>query len=283
MENPTPETSQPEPISLPPLPEQEPHSQPKKYVPRRSDDIVISKTTLYYLLVATIFFVAGFFVAWVVFNLRSDDIRTTASNAAREAVTTAIADLSGGAAAAPTPIPRQDITVSNTMPAWGPNDAKVTIVEFSDFQCPYCESFYTHTYTKLKQTYGDKIRFVYRHYPLYQIHPDAEPAANAAECAKEQGKFWEYHDILFSNQSDLSRDALIKYASTVKVQNTDQFTKCIDSKKYQSVIDADQQAGDGYAVTGTPTFFVNGNMLVGAQPYEVFVKAIDTELKAASQ
>src|SRR5260221_10425 len=136
------------------------------------------------------------------------------------------------------------------MPSWGPADARVTVVEFSDFQCPYCESFYTNTYSKLKQTYGDKIHFVYRHYPLPQ-HQDAEPAANAAECAKEQGKFWEYHDVLFSNQNNLSHDAFIEYANLVKVGNVDQFTKCIDSKKYQSVIDADQQAGNDYFVSGT--------------------------------
>src|SRR5258708_30098557 len=113
MENPNPESSPPEPIQLPTEPPLEPLVQPKKYVRRRSDEIVISKTTLYYFLIAGVFFAAGFFSAWVMYNLRSDDIRTTASNAARQAVTTAIAYLSGVAAATATPIPRQNITISN--------------------------------------------------------------------------------------------------------------------------------------------------------------------------
>jgi protein-disulfide isomerase len=282
MDNQSPEISQTpplEPINLP-----SPQPEVKKFVPRKSDDIVISMTTLNYAIIAILFFALGFALSWIVFNMRGDDIRTTASNAAREAVTTAIADLSAGGggapAATPTSIPRQTISVSPSMPAWGPSDAKVTVVEFSDFQCPYCESFYTRTYAKLKQNYGDKIRFVFRHYPLYQIHPDAMSSANASECAKEQGKFWEYHDLLFSNQANLSRDALIKYATTAKVENIDQFTQCLDTKKYQSVVDSDQLAGDGYFVTGTPTFFVNGNILVGSQPYEAFVAAIEKELKA---
>ncbi|MEP7289469.1 MAG: DsbA family protein [Chloroflexota bacterium] len=279
MNNPTSENATPESIRLPEKPIHE---------DRPGDVVVISQATLYYGLTAILFFVAGFAIAWVVFATRADDIKAVASSAAREAVSTAIAGMavSGNGAVQqvqPTPIGRQTINVSNTMPAWGPADAKVTLVEFSDFQCPYCELWFQRVYPKLKQNYGDKIHFVYRHFPLgAPMHPDSEPAALAAECAKEQNKFWEYHDVLFSNQSDLSRGALIKYAGDVKVGNVDQFTKCFDTQKFKQIVDSDFNEGAGYSVNGTPTFFINGNILVGAQDYSVFASMIDKELQSAS-
>ena len=252
---------------------------------RRSGDLVVPQGILYYLIVAILFFGAGFVVSWLVFTLAGQDqIKKAASEAASGAVGTAIAELaSGNVAAGPTPtvIPRQNISLSDRMPSWGSPSAKVTLVEFSDFQCPYCDSFFQRTYPKLRETYGSRIRFVFRHFPLTSIHPDAEPASLAAECAKEQGKFWEYHDTLFSNQRNLSKEALVKYASDVKVSNIDQFTQCFTSRKYQQVVDQDMQDGATHFVNATPTFFVNGVMLVGAQPFEVFQQVIEQELRQA--
>jgi protein-disulfide isomerase len=272
MDNPTPESNvpQPEPIKMPSEPPQE---------TRRDDILVINQTTLYMFLTAIVFFAAGFIVAWLTFQTRADDIRSTASGAAREAIRTAIAEL--GNAPTPTTLPRQDVKFSDTMPSWGPADAKVTIVEFSDLQCPFCESFYNRAYQQIKNNYGDKIHFVFRHFPIPSLHPDAENASYAAECAKEQGRFWEFHNVvLSSNGSNLSRDGLIEHARTAQVANMDQFTQCLDTQKYKAVVQEDVKAGEGYYVNGTPTFFINGDILVGAQSYEVFKAKIDSELQS---
>ncbi|MBI4019830.1 MAG: DsbA family protein, partial [Candidatus Aenigmarchaeota archaeon] len=166
-------------------------------------------------------------------------------------------------------------------PAVGPADAKVTVIEFSDFQCPFCGRFYTQTLPQIKQNYVDtgKIRFVYRDFPLESIHPNARPAANAAECADEQGKFWEYHNKLFENQGSLS-DAYYKQAASELGLDMEQFNSCYDSKKYDAEVSKDFQDGASAGVTGTPTVFVNGRAIVGAQPYATFQAAIDQALAA---
>ena len=205
--------------------------------PAAGDVIVINQATLYYFLTGILFFIAGFAVAWIVFSSRAEDMKSIASNSAQQALDSAFATLQIQAAGAtPTSVPHQDIKFDPTSPTWGPASAKVTVVEYSDFQCPYCELFFTNTYSQLKDKYGDKIRFVYQQFPL-EIHPDARPASNAAMCAHEQGKFWDYHDILFKNQSDLSRDAFIKYATQAKIENIKQFTDCYDAKKYEKTVD----------------------------------------------
>jgi len=269
------------------LPEKLPEKTPRerrREVEAHSGEIVISQTTLYYFVIAVLFFIAGFAVAWVTFNARADDIKNAAVSAARDAVKSAIADANSGvgSAAAPTAVPKQDIKFTTTSPAWGPANARVTVVEYSDFQCPFCEMFYQNTYPLIRKNYGDKVRFVYQHYPLTSIHPDAMRAANAAECAREQDKFWEYHDALFSNQRDLSRDALIKYAGVVQMPNPKQFSDCLDAEKYKQNINDQENAGTGYSVSGTPTFFINGNILVGAQDYKTFAAMIDKELSGAN-
>ena len=251
---------------------------------RDGDVIIINTVTAYFFVTAIVFFVAGFALAWIVASSRAVDIASVASGAAREGAQTAVAglQLSGGAAAfTPTPIPRQEIKFDPNSPSWGPTNAKVTIVEYSDFQCPYCEIFFSQTYPEIRKKYGDKIRFVYQYYPLTGIHPDANASANAAACADEQGKFWDYHDALFKNQSDLSHAALIKYAQQTNIGNIQQFTSCIDSAKYQTKIDAQETAGTGYQVSGTPTFFINGNILVGAQTFQTFDSMISAELMQA--
>jgi protein-disulfide isomerase len=288
--NPTEQTSSMEPSvgyheNLPALPQSASSTTRRRSYSRakQSDTVVITRTTLYLVLTAIFFFIAGFIVAWFTLSTRGDDLKTVAASAAREAVSTVVAELGRGQqqAAEPTAIPRQVVTVNDSMSSWGAKNAKVTLVEFTDFQCPYCERFFKRTYTRLKAEYGDKIQFVFRHFPLTQIHPDAENASLAAECAKEQGRFWEYHDVLFNNQNNLSRQALIEYASAVSVPDISQFTQCFDSQKYKAVISADLQAGDSYYVTGTPTFFINGNILVGAQEYDAFKAMIDRELQQA--
>jgi len=165
-------------------------------------------------------------------------------------------------------------------PSWGPADAPVTVVEFSDFQCPYCARFVTDTYPQIKQQYEGKIRFVFRDFPLSTIHENAEKAAEAAGCANEQGKFWEYHDILFNNQQALDVASLKNYASQLGL-DTAAFNQCLDSGTRAQEIQKDYQDGISYGVQGTPAFFVNGLLVSGAQPLSVFQSAIDAALQEA--
>jgi protein-disulfide isomerase len=260
-----------EPIRLPEAPSE---STP-------GDVIVINQQVIYYAIVAVMFFAAGFLIAWIVFSSRADDVRSAASNAAREAVRTAIAEVASGAAAqnaTPTPIPRQDVRYSDSMASWGPKDSKVTIVEFSDFECPFCSRLYSRAYKQIREKYGSRVRFVFRHFPLTSIHPNALGAALASECAKEQAKFWEYHDVLFENQRALQRDSLIQYARQVGVANIEQFTQCFDQSKYLRTVQEDMADGEKYFVNGTPTLFINGNYVAGAQEFEIFAAIIEREL-----
>ena len=161
-------------------------------------------------------------------------------------------------------------------PARGPENAPIQIIEFSDFQCPFCYQAHP-TVTKVLSTYGDKIRFVYRHYPLPN-HPNARPAAEAAACAAEQDRFWQYHDRLFDNQSKLSASDLKQHAATLGLDTT-KFAACVDARKYKDLVDEDMKAGEEAGVSGTPAFFINGRVLGGAQPFEAFKRIIDEELR----
>lgn len=176
----------------------------------------------------------------------------------------------------PQNVKRYDVPVDDD-PALGSDKAKITIVEFSDYQCPFCRKWQEEVFTKLEETYGDKVRLVYRDFPLYEIHPEAEPAAEAANCAGEQNKYWEYHNLLFSEQKPLGADTYTAYAQSLGL-NMDSFKQCLDSHKYQAEIKADYDFASGLGVRSTPTFFINGLAVVGAQPYEVFQQVIDLEL-----
>lgn len=155
-------------------------------------------------------------------------------------------------------------------------NAPVTIIEFAEFQCPFCGRFARDTFPKIKTNYIDtgKVKFVFRD---FVVHSTAHLAAEASECAHEQGKFWEYHDVLFNNQGSLDSDSLKKYASDIGL-DTAKFNSCLDSGKYKSEVDKDISDGRSYGVRGTPTFFINGEKLVGAQPYETFRQAIEKAL-----
>jgi protein-disulfide isomerase len=160
-------------------------------------------------------------------------------------------------------------------PSRGPENAPVEIVEFSDFQCPFCLSAFP-TVNKVLAEYGDKIRFIYRHYPLPN-HPNARPAAEASACAAEQGKFWPYHDRLFSSAGKISESELKEHAVALGL-DASSFNACVDSRKYQQDVEDDIEAANEIGVNGTPAFFVNGRALNGAQPFEAFKRMIDEEL-----
>jgi protein-disulfide isomerase len=159
----------------------------------------------------------------------------------------------------------------------GGANAPVTIVYFSDYECPFCSRAETVVDQVMKQ-YGDKIRLVFRDYPL-PFHANARPAAEAAACANAQGKFWEYHAKLFANQNDLSADKLTAYAEQVGLDKA-KFTDCMAKKPYTAAIDKDMADAQKVGVNGTPAFFINGRMLSGAQPFEKFKEIIDDELSS---
>lgn len=167
-------------------------------------------------------------------------------------------------------------------PAIGPENAPITIVEFSDYQCPYCIRWYTDVYGRLMSAYKDKIRFVYRDFPLYSIHPEAQPAAEAANCAGEQNAYYAFHDALFSEKSGLGTDTYNQYASDLGL-NVEQFKKCISERRFKDEVETDSTYGSSIGVSSTPTFFINGMAIVGAQPFEVFQQVIDSELAAGTQ
>ena len=160
-------------------------------------------------------------------------------------------------------------------PTRGPAGAPIEIVEFSDFQCPFCLSAFP-TVNQVLETYGDKIRFVYRHYPLPN-HPNARPAAEASACAAQQNKFWEYHDRLFGTPGKLSPADLKQHAAALGL-DTAAFNACVDDRTFQQDVEADIAAGNAVGVNGTPAFFINGRPLKGAQPFDVFKRVIDEEL-----
>jgi len=168
-------------------------------------------------------------------------------------------------------------------PVLGEKDAPITLIEFSDFQCPFCQRFVTQTLGQIKTNYIDtgKVKMVYRDFPLESIHPQARPAAEAGECADEQGKFWEYHDKLFENQqiwASSGKEELKKYAEELGL-DSDKFNDCLDSSKYKDEVTKDLADAQKYGGRGTP-FFVLVNedgetqVISGAVPFANFEAAI---------
>jgi protein-disulfide isomerase len=170
------------------------------------------------------------------------------------------------------------VTVSTDgEPSIGPANAPVTIVEFSDYQCPYCQVWDQQVYAQLMASYPNQIRFVYRDLPL-PMHPEAVPAAEAADCAGEQNAYWKYHDALFGQQYGLGRQAYEKYAADLGL-DIQAFTTCLDSHRYVSEIQSDASDAAKVGLDSTPSFVINGQVLIGAQPLETFKAVVDQELK----
>jgi protein-disulfide isomerase len=165
---------------------------------------------------------------------------------------------------------------TNGFPSIGPANAPITIVEFGDFQCPFCRQWQTDTYQPLMDAYPGKIRLVYRDFPLTQIHPNALPAAEAAQCANEQNAFWPYHDKLFSSEN-LSNDVYVQYATDLNLDMT-KFNTCLSNHTYDKYIQDNSDFAVKTGVNSTPTFFINGLAVIGAQPIDAFKQIIDKEL-----
>jgi protein-disulfide isomerase len=171
--------------------------------------------------------------------------------------------------------PRVAVDVADA-PSDGPADAAVTIVEFSDFQCPYCGRE-AETLRTVRKMYRDSVRIVYRHFPL-PIHPDAPKAAEAGACAAEQGRFWTFANALFAHQKQLGVEELKKHAETARL-DVEKFSSCLDSGRHLTTWKRDHTAGEALGVTGTPALFVNGRPIYGAQPLSALTRVIDEELQ----
>lgn len=177
--------------------------------------------------------------------------------------------------------PKNKVQVSvDDSPFLGNKNAKITIIEFADFRCPFCERFFKDAEKQIIANYVNtgKAKFVFKHYAF--LGQESVWASQAAECANEQGKFWEYHDWLYNNQASesnlayYSKTNLIKYAGKVGL-DLDRFSSCLNSDKYFERVNADLAKGQAAGVTGTPTLFINGQSVVGAQPFSVFKAVID--------
>lgn len=168
------------------------------------------------------------------------------------------------------------VEVNGSGPSKGPDNAPIKIVEFSDFECPFCGRV-NPTLKQVQDTYGDKVQIEFRQFPL-AIHSNAKKAGEASLCAADQGKFWEMHDAMFADQRNLTVDGLKGMAEKIEL-DTDAFAKCLDSGKYGDKVDEDMAEGSRAGVSGTPAFFVNGRFISGAVPFDVFSEVIDDELR----
>ncbi len=164
----------------------------------------------------------------------------------------------------------------------GPENAPITLIEYSDYQCPFCKRWHDQVFYQLMAEYPDQIRFIYRDFPLMSIHPGALPAAEAANCAAEQDAYFDYHEALFSNQYNMDNAGLLQYAADLGL-DTEAFRACLSSQRYRQEVLADLQYGMSIGVQSTPTFLINSTVVVGAQPYEVFKQIIDAELAQITQ
>lgn len=175
--------------------------------------------------------------------------------------------------------PKMDLSKGNE-PIKGKVGAPITIIEFTDFQCPYCSRAQS-TIEKIFSEYPEKVQLIFKDFPL-EFHKQAKDAHIAAQCANEQGKFWEYHDILFKNQNQLFLDKLNEYAKQLNL-DMEKFSQCVNTRKYEKYVNESIEQAQNLGITGTPTFFVNGRIVKGAQPFETFKQIIEEELSFATQ
>lgn len=230
-----------------------------------ADNTVVFKRSHFYAIMVVFAFAVGILVGYVAWG-RAPTAQQAAAAPAQ-------------AAAAPQANPaytRYDIPTEG-YPSLGPQDAEIVLVEFSDYQCPFCKRWYDQVYQPLLAAYPGKIRLVYRNLPLTSLHPDAMSAAVAGLCAGEQDSFWQFHDKLFSDEYGLGRNAYTRYASDLEL-DTATFEACLDSGKFDQFIKEDMDFSLNLGVQSTPTFFINGLAIVGAQPLDVFKQVIDKEL-----
>lgn len=236
--------------------------------PSDAEETFTFKRSHFYALMTVLAFAAGILVGYAVWGL--DAAEKSPLKAAQAA---------GPVVEAPVTAQPQFIryeVAAEGFPSLGPSDAPITIIEFSDYQCPYCRRWHQQVFQPLFNAYPGKIRLVYRHFPLTSIHPDAFPAAEAAMCAGEQDAYWQFHEKLFSS-SALGEKIYLQYARELGL-DMEMFTSCIAEGRFREAVQADLDFAANLGVRSTPTFFINGLAIVGAQPLEIFKQVIDKEL-----
>ena len=237
-----------------------------------AEETVTFKLSHFYSVLVVLAFAVGILVGYVAWG-RNPATVTVAAPAA------VAAQQPGQVVEAPqptqSPYTRYDIPTDG-YPSLGPDNAKITVVEFSDFQCPYCRRFYTDTFQSLLDAYPGQIRFVYRNLPLTSIHPNAMPSAIASMCANDQNAYWDFYTKLFTNDA-LDEATYIQHATDLGL-DVDTFKACLTSGKHDEFIQKDMDFSLNLGVQSTPTFFVNGLAIVGAQPLSNFKELIDKEL-----
>lgn len=232
----------------------------------QQEETVTFKRSHFYSVLTVFAFAAGVLLGYVVWGFDSaSEIPVVSAQAGGPVVEAPV-----------TQVPQRYEVASEGFPSIGPSNAPITIVEFSDYQCPFCRRWHEQVYESLLNAYPGKIRMVYRHLPLTSIHPDAFPAAEAAMCAGEQNAYWQFHEKLFSSDA-LGSSVYAKYADELGL-DMDTFQSCISERRFQEAVQADLDFAVNLGVRSTPTFFINGLAIVGAQPLDIFKQVIDKEL-----
>ena len=262
-----------------PTPEgEEPEGLPEETVTFKRSNLYTMLIVMYAVLVPLVL-AAGLGAGYLIWG---QEPGSTASNAAQpqpddaQQAAQAPVQAETGAPEVPPEITRYDVSIDDD-PILGPDDASITIIEFSDYECPYCRRWHQEVLPQLIEEYPDQVRLVYRDFPLTSIHANAVPAAVAANCAGEQDGYWEFNKLLFNSEQGLSTEAYQQYAEELGL-DSDSFNECFESNRYEDEVMADFEFASQLGIRSTPTFFINGIALVGAQPYEVFKQVIDQEL-----
>lgn len=235
--------------------------------PVREEDRIVFKRSHFYTALLPAVFLAGLAVGYLLWgrgNSASAPRQTGQSQPAAQQQT----------------VKRYDVPEDED-PSIGPANAAITIIEFSDYECPFCRKWFSEVYVRLLRDYPTQVRLVFRDFPLASIHPNATPAAEAANCAGDQGAYWEFHDMLFTGL-EFGLDVYLQYASSLNL-NVDEFKACVESRRHNYEVMGDYQFAAALGVRSTPTFFINGIPVVGAQPYEVFKELIEKELAGEIQ
>ena len=257
------------------IPIEEPQEEPPvELVEEPVSNTVTFKRSQLYTVLLPLAFVAGLAFGYIFWG------RSTTSDANQPVVAAAPAANQGQTApqeVEPTPEFRRYDVPEDDDPVLGPDQAPITIIEFSDYECPYCRKWHVEVWPSLQAEYGDQIRLVYRDFPLTSIHSNATPAAAAANCAREQDMYWEYNEMLFDMRLNLGKSTYVSYAEELGL-DMEAFNECLDSDRYLEEVMADYDYAANLGIRSTPTFFVNGIPVVGAQPFEVFKNLIDKEL-----
>jgi protein-disulfide isomerase len=259
-------------------------AQPRPIYADSTDELlVIPRVVFNYGVIAVSFFLLGLLIGGIAVGRLGDANRAENQELINQVVA-AISEAAGsantaGQQAGPDPNVRYDASPDND-PFIGPADAPITIVEFGDFKCGFCARFHRETLQPILNDYEGQVRIVFRDYPI--LGTASLEAAYAAECANSQSAFWPYHDLLYENQQALGRDTFIALAEQLEL-DVEAFTACLDDQTYRDEVFADYADGQRLGVTGTPTFYINGRPIIGAQPYTVFASAIDQELASLAE